>query len=170
MHKSNKDSDTPSNFAPDVATGLDVCHDTTAHDDAHLKRTGPSKIFLPEGSFIRVLKPVVWVEFKPIRAASGEVLLKTIKPTATVASIQGFALERLKNIISPDLLLDPKLISVKTGGTELKRGRSLVDFVFPHYVTLFVHYPEDKITYRQPKSPEVDLNDTFLAIFDSEND
>ena len=95
-------------------------------------------------------------------------MLKTIKSSATVTSIQGFALDRLKKQLSPDLLLDPKLITVTTGdGTELDPGQSLNDFIFPHYVKLIVYYPEDQFAFKQPKSQEVDLDEDFFSIFDT---
>ena len=155
-----------------VATnGLDACDGEMAPDDTNQKRSGPSKIFVPEGSIIRVWKPAVWVKFESITGAQGETVLKTMKLTYTVKSIQGFALERLKNVISPDLRLDPKLIIVTTGdGTELDPRQSLVDFILPHYVTLIVHYPEDQFAFKQPKSPKVDLDEDFFSIFDTEDD
>ena len=159
-----------SNEVPD---GLDACDPNASPDvanDAYPERGRPSKIFVPEGSIIRILKPVVWVEFKPIKGVPGETALKAIKLTYTVKSIQGSALKRLKNIISPDLLLDPKLITVTTGdGIELESSQSLVDFILPHYVTLFVYYPEDRFTFKQQKSPELDLDEDFFSIFDTKN-
>ena len=158
----------------EVPDGLDACDPNASPNvakDAYPERGGPSKIFVPEGSIIRVLKPVITVKFKPVTAVPGETVIKTIKPSSTVTFIQGFALERLKKQFSPDLLLDPKLITVTTGdGIELDPSQSLVDFVLPHYVTLIVHYPEDQFAFKQPKSPEVDLDEVFFSIFDTEDD
>ena len=154
--------------------GLATNNGETASDQengSNREKSRPSKIFVAEGSIICVSKPVIMIEFQPITALPGETVLKTIRPTATVTSIKGLALERLKNMVSPDVMLDPKLITVQTGdGIELKSNQSLVDFILPYYVTLIVHYSEDRFTFKPLKSLELDLDDDFLSILHSEND
>ena len=154
--------------------GIATNNGETASDQengSNREKSRSSKVFVAEGSIICVSKPVIMIEFQPITALPGETVLKTIKPTATVTSIKGLALERLKNMVSPDVMLDPKLITVQTGdGIELKSNQSLVDFILPYYVTLIVHYPEDRFTFKPLKSLELDLDDDFLSILHSEND
>ena len=153
--------------AHDIASPMESNADVPKPEEVP-KLDGVTKIFLPEGSVIDVLKPEIRIDFKPVGAIPGDTVITPIKSFANVTFVQGLALERLKLLVSPDLLMDPSMITVLTrNGEELTQDRKLVDFIYPQFETLFVQYPTEEFTFKQPKSTEMELEEGCFAIFDS---
>ena len=93
-----------------------------------------------------------------------ETVCKQFKLTDNVASIKGFAIDRLKQRLSPSASVKQADILVFCRNKRLKDGQKLVDFVYPEFCTLTVQYPEGGITWQQSKTSPV-LDDLSLSLF-----
>ena len=126
---------------------------------------GETKLFLPEGATIRVVKPALEVRFLPVNSIPEETVSMRFKLTDNVSAIKGLAVERLKNRFSMNV--ETKRIVVTSDGEKLKNDRPLYDVVFPGI--LVVAYPDDGITTRGRKvSIDLDLEPDFFSFLDSE--
>ena len=131
--------------------------------------SAPTKKYLPEGSTIQVWKPMIKIHYKPQRDVPGELVYRAIKSSATIVAVQGFALERLKSLISRNLVMERGKISITTSeGTRLPSNQNLVEFIIPQYITLFVQYPDEKYILKERKSTMVDLEGGMFSLFDDE--
>ena len=120
------------------------------------------------GSTIRVMKPELQIDFLQVDSVPQETVMKKIKPADNVLSIKGLALERIKEQISPDVIMDFDQIIVMDDDQSLRDDQMLVDFVFPEYHHLVVHYPKDEIQFRQRKPSFEMEEDCFGCMFGEE--
>ena len=155
------------------------------------------KIYLPEGATIRVLKPELWIRFLPIDSLPGatvnslpdETVVMKFKLTDNISAVKGRAVERVMKHLSSDAQVDydrilvtrssgesldhnPTITTAKTtttiAGGKLDEKQMLIDFVFPRYIALTVHYQKDGIIFRERK-PSVDLDpECLFSLFHSE--
>ena len=70
-----------------------------------------SKMFIPEGSTIKILKPEIWIHFLPLGELLGETLPKTFKPTHNVSSIKGGKVRRSFIMIMESVLVQMRFKS-----------------------------------------------------------
>ena len=124
-------------------------------------------IFLPEGSTIQVRKPEIWIEFLPVSSLVGETVPRRFKPSDNIPSIKGLAIDRVKDRLGENALMDFEKIAVMHDNRKLNDDQMLVDFAFPEYKTLTVCYPEDGMTFRQRRA-SVELEVDFFALFEEE--
>ena len=177
---------------------ISVCflHDLIPYSigtDADLGKQVPKEppVFLPEGSTIHIWKPELLVEFVPVDSISGDThgstpdnpvdsipgktIMKKIKPSDNVLSIKGLAVDRIKELLSPNASIDLDQIIVTRSNEKINDDQvldvknlcddqALVDFVIEHE-TLFVQYTEGQITFRE-RMPSLELEDDFFALFD----
>ena len=112
---------------------------------------------------------MIKIHYKPQRDVPGELVYRAIKSSATIVAVQGFALERLKSLISQNLVMERGKISITTSeGTRLPSNQNLVEFIIPQYITLFVQYPDEKYILKERKSTMVDLEGGMFSLFDDE--
>ena len=111
------------------------------------------------------MKPEIRIHFLRVDSIPEEIVYKTFKPTHNVSSIKGFAVERLKKRLSPDVVVDSKQIIVTCGVTKLRDSKMLVDFVFPSFQTLTVHCPQEAVSYQTDQQP-LELDAGLFTIFD----
>ena len=136
------------------------------NNPASTATAGETKVFLPEGATVRVLKPELEVRFLPVNSIPDETVSVPFKLTDNVSAIKGLAVERLKERFAMNVEMER--IIVARDGDGLKDGQPLVELVFP-YGILTVAYPEDGISTRERKvSVELDLEPDFFSLFDSE--
>ena len=122
------------------------------------------RIFLPEGSTIRVRKPEIWIDFLSNESLPGEVIAKAIKPLDNVKSLKGFAIERAKEKLPQCVRVHHKQIAVSQGDKILKDNQKLVDFLFPNYKTLTISYPKEMKTVCLSQS-SVDMDVDLFGMF-----
>merc|ERR1711951_344849 len=112
---------------------------------------------------------MIKIEYKPHRDVPGEMDCRPVKPSATILAVQGFALERLKNLISPNLVMELHKISVMSSeGKKLQQNQNLVEFIIPRYITLVVQYPNEEFILKEPKTTMIDLEEGMFSLFDDE--
>ena len=148
-------------------------------------------VFLPEGSTIHIWKPELLVEFFPVDSISGDThsftpdnpvdsipgktIMKKIKPSDNVLSIKGLAVDRIKELLSPNASIDFDQIIVALSNEEINDDQVLdaknlcddqvlVDFVIERE-TLVVQYTEGQITFRE-RIPSLELENDFFALLD----
>ena len=128
---------------------------------------GP-KVFIPEGSTVSVKKSEVQIEFYPIGSLPSETLVRSFRPQDNIASIKGFAVERLKNHYSSNLKVDFKQITVMRANDRLGNKKMLVDFIIPEYEKLVVIYPQvdTSLSLRKPSSESSEVEEDFRSIFE----
>ena len=140
--------------------------DASTSTDAFEADSTRSKIFLPEGSTVRVVKPELRIRFLPVNSLPGETVAMKFKLSDKVSAVKGWAVERVKERLSSDALVDKDRVVVTHGGERLKDNRMLVDLVFPHG-DVSVAYPEDGISFRQSKLA-LELESDIFSMFDSQ--
>ena len=112
----------------------------------------------------------------------GETIVMKFKLLDNISAVKGMAVERVKELLSPEALVDYDEIVVtrssddrigdnpttKTfAGEKLEENRMLVDFVFPNYDALTVIYPEGGITARV-RQPSIEIEPDCFFMFDSD--
>ena len=164
-HSTTASSTDPSIGVPTV--GLPVAESAAITDattnPASTATASETKLFLPEGATIRVLKPELEVRYLRVNSIPEDTVSMRFKLTDNVAAIKGLAVERLKTRFSMNV--DVKKIVVTRNGERLKNDRPLYDLVFPGI--LAVAYPEDGIaTLERKESIDLDLEPDFFSFFD----
>ena len=114
------------------------------------------------------MKPELQINFLQVDSVPQETVMKKIKPADNVLSIKGLALERIKEQISPDVIMDFDQILVMDDDESLRDDQMLVDFVFPEYHSFVVHYPKDEIQFRLRKPSFEMEDDCFGCMFGEE--
>ena len=121
-----------------------------------------AKIFLPEGSTIRVVKPELSIRFLPVNRLPEETIFKRFKLVDKVSAVKGWTVERVKERLAPDdALVASDRVVVTRGGKRLKDNQMLVDLVG----NLDVAIPEDGISFRET-DPSLELESDFFSMFD----
>ena len=124
-------------------------------------------IFLPEGSTIQVRKPEIWIKFLPVSSLRGETIPRSFKLLDNISSIKGLAIDRVKDRLGENALIDFEKIAVTQDDRKLNDNQMLVDFAYPEYKTLTVNYPEDEMIFRQRRA-SVELEEDVFALFEEE--
>ena len=93
-------------------------------------------------------------------------MAKKFKLSDKVSAVKGWAVERVKERLSPDALVDKDRILVTRGGERLKDNRMLVDFNVSNG-DLNVAIPEDGVSFGRDKL-SLELESDFFSMFDSE--
>ena len=148
---------------------------------------------LPEGSIVRVIKPELLIHFFPVQVTPEkflpeELVALKIKPLDNIHAVKGFAMKRLKELLSSEAVVNPDQIIVtrgtssplKEGGAEMHRCMQqpksnpapaltaneresdmtpLVHLLIHANHSLSVSYPSDGIKFKvRENSEEIDYD------------
>ena len=120
-----------------------------------------AKIFLPEGSTIRVVKPELSIRFLPVNHLPEETVSRRFKLLDKVSAVKGWTVERVKErLASDDALVASNRVVVMRRGERLKDNQMLVDLVGE----LEVAIPEDAISFRE-SNPSLELETDLFSMF-----
>ena len=120
-----------------------------------------AKIFLPEGSTIRVVKPELSIRFLPVNRLPEETVSRRFKLSDKVSAVKGWTVERVKErLASDDALVASNRVVVMRRGERLKDNQMLVDLVGE----LDVAIPEDAISFRE-SNPSLELETDLFSMF-----
>ena len=102
-----------------------------------------------------------------VSSLRGETIPRSFKLLDNISSIKGLAIDRVKDRLGENALIDFEKIAVTQDDRKLNDNQMLVDFAYPEYKTLTVNYPEDEMIFRQRRA-SVELEEDVFALFEEE--